>query len=142
MSRKFEITVKDKHFLIEIEKAAGGQASLKVNGEPIELAYKETTERAVPSAAPTAPAPVPPPASKPSIVAPSAAGAITAPMSGLILEVLVSQGTQVKAGEIVIKLEAMKMENEIPAPADGTVKEINVSKGTHVEEGQALLIIE
>lgn len=145
MSRKFEITVKGKSYDIAVERAAGGQALVKVNGEPIEVTYKETTETKSPAvSSPAAPpvSPVPQAPRKPAVAAPAAPGAITAPMSGLILEVMVKAGDQVKAGQIVIKLEAMKMENEIPAPADGTVKEIHVVKGAHVEEGQALLVIE
>lgn len=144
MSRKFEITVKGKSYEIAVERAAGGQALVKVNGEPIEVTFQETTETSSPAVSPqAAPAsPIPQAPRKPAVSAPAAAGAITAPMSGLILEVMVNAGDQVKAGQIVIKLEAMKMENEIPAPADGTVKEVKVTKGAHVEEGQTLLVIE
>ena len=63
-------------------------------------------------------------------------------MPGLILEIMVSAGDQVSAGTPVIKMEAMKMENEIPAPADGTVKTISVSVGDNVATDDTLMLIE
>ena len=60
-------------------------------------------------------------------------------MPGLILEVMVSQGDRVAAGTPVVKIEAMKMENEIPAPANGTVREILVKKGDRVATDEILL---
>ena len=64
---------------------------------------------------------------------------VEAPMQGLVISVDVSLGQKVKAGETLILLEAMKMENPIVAPADGTVEGIHISKGDTVETG-ALLI--
>ena len=66
---------------------------------------------------------------------------VAAPMPGNILDVKVSAGSSVKKGDILIILEAMKMENEITAPCDGTVKSVNVSKGSSVETGTVLCVI-
>ena len=63
-------------------------------------------------------------------------------MPGLILEIMVSAGDQVSAGTPVIKMEAMKMENEIPAPADGTVKTISVNVGDNVATDDTLMLLE
>lgn len=73
-------------------------------------------------------------------VAPAAAGAttITAPMPGTILKVNVANGQAVKKGDVLMVLEAMKMENEIMAPADGTVSSVNVNAGASVEAGSVL----
>ena len=60
-------------------------------------------------------------------------------MPGNILDVKVSNGTAVKAGDVLVILEAMKMENEIVAPQDGTVASVNVNKGDTVEAGQTLV---
>jgi biotin carboxyl carrier protein len=64
---------------------------------------------------------------------------IKAPMPGLVLDVVVAEGSAVKKGDPVLVLEAMKMENILKSPADGTVKKINVKKGTAVEKNQVLI---
>ena len=63
-------------------------------------------------------------------------------MPGLILDVMVSVGDRLQAGTPVVKMEAMKMENEIPAPANGTVKEIRVKVGDSVSTDETLLVID
>jgi biotin carboxyl carrier protein len=68
-------------------------------------------------------------------------GAIVAPMTGKIVSVKVKKGEQVKAGQVVCVVEAMKMENEIVTSKDGVVKEVSVSEGSSVSEGEPLLII-
>ncbi|MBT4091015.1 MAG: biotin/lipoyl-binding protein, partial [Deltaproteobacteria bacterium] len=64
-----------------------------------------------------------------------------APIPGSILEVLVKEGDQVEAGQTVVKMEAMKMENDINATSSGTIKSIQVSVGDAVSQGQALVEI-
>ena len=103
-----------------------------VNGSLYEIEVEEMDASAV-SAAPAAkaaPAPVAP--------APAAGAQIKAPMPGNILDVKVTAGQSVKKGDVLVILEAMKMENEIQAPCDGKVTGINVRKGDTVET-QALL---
>ena len=70
-----------------------------------------------------------------------ATGAVTvkAPMPGNILDVKVAAGASVKAGDVLVILEAMKMENEIVAPQDGTVASVNVNKGDTVNSGDVLV---
>ena len=63
---------------------------------------------------------------------------ITSPMPGTILDVKVAPGVAVKAGDVLVILEAMKMENEIVAPQDGTVAAVNVKKGDSVNSGDVL----
>ena len=70
-----------------------------------------------------------------------AEGAVTAPMTGKILSVMVKKGDQVKAGQILCVLEAMKMENEITMPRTGIVREVYVSEGSSVSEGEALFVV-
>ena len=72
--------------------------------------------------------------------APAAAGGVVvqAPMPGKILSVKASVGTAVKKGDVILLLEAMKMENEVVAPEDGTIASINVSAGDTVEAGDTL----
>lgn len=109
--------------------------TITVNGTP----YSVTVEDANGSAAPVAAAPAQAPAAAPA--APAAAGSVSvdAPMPGNILDIKVSNGASVKAGDVLLILEAMKMENEIVAPQDGTVASVNVNKGDTVEAGQTLV---
>lgn len=120
--------------------------TITVNGTP----YNVTVEEGTSSAAPVASAPAPAPAAAPApqaapkaATAPEAAGSVKvdAPMPGNILDVKVSNGTAVKAGQVLVILEAMKMENEIVAPQDGTVASINVNKGDTVEAGQTIVTL-
>lgn len=67
---------------------------------------------------------------------------LKAPMPGMVLDILVDAGQQVKKGEQILVLEAMKMENLIKSPSDLIVKSIEVSKGDKIEKGQALLYFE
>ena len=105
-----------------------------------------------PKAAP-APKPVARPAAKPAAAAPAAAPAakpaagggksgVKSPLPGVILDIKVKEGDEVKKGQTIIILEAMKMENSINADKDGKITAINVSKGESVLEGTDLVIIE
>ena len=79
---------------------------------------------------------------KPDSAASLAAGeVVAAPMPGNILKVNVSQGAAVKSGDILVVLEAMKMENEILAPRDGTVAQVAVNVGATVDTGTPLVVL-
>ena len=107
-----------------------------VNGTAYEIQLEELTGAAPAASAPAA-APAPAPA------AASAGGEqVTSPMPGTILDVKVSQGAAVKKGDVLMILEAMKMENEIMCPCDGKVASIHASKGTAVESGTLLCVIQ
>lgn len=73
---------------------------------------------------------------------PAVKGAVPAQIAGRIITVKVKAGDSVAAGDVLLLLEAMKMENEIKAPSAGTVKEVLVAEGDRVSEGQALVVIE
>ena len=120
--------------------------TITVNGTPFNVTVEEGTSSAAPVASAPAPAPAaaPAPQAAPKAApAPAAAGSVKvdAPMPGNILDVKVSNGTAVKAGQVLVILEAMKMENEIVAPQDGTVASINVNKGDTVEAGQTIITL-
>ncbi len=110
---------------------------ITVNGTAYDVAVEELGAGTVPAAAPVAaPAPV-------AAAAPAASGAegavkIVAPMPGKILAIKANAGQAVKRGDVVMILEAMKMENEITAPEDGTIAGINVAVGDSVESGDTL----
>ncbi|MBP3705699.1 MAG: biotin/lipoyl-binding protein [Clostridia bacterium] len=110
-----------------------------VNGTAYEI------ELEVIDAADVAAAPTTAPAAAPAVpaTAPAAAGGetVTSPMPGNILSVNVKEGQAVKKGDVLLILEAMKMENEIMAPCDGTVTSVNVNAGASVETGAVLCVI-
>ena len=110
-----------------------------VNGTVYEVELEE-----IPGAVPAAPA-----AEKPAAPAPAAPAApagegerITSPMPGTILAVNVAAGQSVKKGDVLMVLEAMKMENEIMCPRDGVVASVNTSKGASVESGTLLCVLQ
>ena len=108
---------------------------VNVNGNLYEITLEVVDAAEVKTAPKAAPAPAAAPA------APVAAGEgqkITAPMPGTILKVNVQNGQAVKKGQVLLVLEAMKMENEIMAPADGTVTSVTVTKGASVTSGAVL----
>ena len=108
-----------------------------VNGTVYEVELEELTGSA-PVSAPAAPAAAPAPAAS---AAPAAGEQICAPMPGNILKINVAPGQKVEEGDVLIVLEAMKMENEIVATKSGTVAQVAVSKGAVVETGAPLVVI-
>ena len=116
---------------------------ITVNGQTYDVQVEEvgSTETVQPVAAATTAAP----AQAPKAVAPvSAAGSIKveSPMPGTIVDVKVKENQQVKSGDVLVVLEAMKMENEIKAESDGKVASVNTSKGASVETGTLLVTLE
>lgn len=114
-----------------------------VNGVAYNVTVEEGTGAAVAStpvaAAPTAaPAPAAAPAAPAAPAGAAGSVTVTAPMPGNILDVKVKAGDSVKAGDTLLILEAMKMENEISAPQDGTIASVNVRKGDVVNSGDLL----
>ena len=114
--------------------------NVTVNG----TAYEVTLEagdasdvQAAPKAEATTPAAAPAPAAKPA----AGGETVSSPMPGTILSVNITNGATVKKGDVLMVLEAMKMENEIMSPCDGTVTSVNVSKGSAVETGAVLCVI-
>ncbi len=126
---KYNVTLNSKIYEVEVER---GEAML-VSVQDVQVAAPV----AAPAAAPVAAAPAAAPAAGPALTG----EAVKAPMPGTIRQVKVNVGDAVKAGQVLVVLEAMKMENEIPAPRDGTVSQILVSKGGAVDTGAALLTL-
>ena len=109
-----------------------------VNGTAYEIELEELTGAApAPAAATAAPAPAPAPAA-----APAGGEQVTSPMPGTILSINVAAGDAVKRGQVLMVLEAMKMENEIMCPCDGKIASVNTSKGASVESGTLLCVIQ
>lgn len=106
-----------------------------VNGTVYEVELEELT-----GAVPAAPAPAAPAPAAPS--APAGGERVTAPMPGTILTVNVAPGDTVRRGQVLMILEAMKMENEIMCPRDGKVASVSAAKGATVESGTLLCVIQ
>lgn len=130
---KYKVTLNGKTYEVEVEK---GKAILLDEYEalaPAPAAAEVPAAAATPAAAP-APAPAAP-------VNLATGESVNAPMPGNIIRVDVKQGDTVKAGQILVILEAMKMENEIVSPKDGTVAQVVTSKGAVVDTGSPLVVI-
>lgn len=129
---KYKVTLNGRTYEVEVE---AGKAML--------LDEYEAIAPAPAAAAPVAAAPVAA-AAPAAVAAPAVTGAgeaVTAPMPGNILKVNVTTGEKVKEGQVLVVLEAMKMENEIMAPKAGTVTQVVVTKGSTVDTGAPLVVI-
>ena len=118
---------------------------VEVNGETFIVSLKEISNEEAAQKLAAAPTPAPSaPVEKKAAPAPALTGdgeVVPAPMAGIVLSVNKNVGDAVKKGDVLVILEAMKMENEILAPADGVVKAIHVSSNESVESNQPLLTI-
>ena len=155
--KKYQYKVQGVDYEVEIAEVEGKIAKVNVNGIPFEIemqkpinAAKHPALAATKRATPVAPAEVPvtntaapePAKPAPQAAAPAGAGnAVKAPLPGTIIAINVKVGDQVNVGDVVIVLEAMKMQNNIEAEFAGTVKAINVNNGDSVMEGSVLLTI-
>lgn len=131
---KYKVTLNGKTYEVEVEV---GKVVLLDEYEACAPAPAAAPAVAAAPAAPAAPAAAPAPAP----VALSDGEPVNAPMPGNILRIDVKEGDKVKAGQTLLILEAMKMENEIAAPKDGTVVQIATSKGAVVETGTPLIVL-
>lgn len=132
---KYKVTLNKRTYEVEVE---AGEAMLIDEYE----AYAPAPVAAPVAAAPVAAAaPAAAPAPAPAAAALAAGEVVKSPMPGNILKINVAQGQAVKEGDVLIVLEAMKMENEIVAPKSGSVAQIAVSKGQVVETGTPLVVI-
>ena len=119
--KKFNITVEGKTYEVEVEEIGSTAAAVS---------------RPTPASAPAA-APV----KKPTAPVRAGSNEVSAPMPGTILQIKVTEGQSVKAGDVLCILEAMKMENEIVTPSAGTVASVNVTKGQTVASGDVLITV-
>ena len=136
--RKFHIKVNGIPYEVEVEEAAAGAVFAPQPTVPA-AAPAAAPAQAAPTVAqaPAAPAPAPAPAA-----APVGGEQIKAPMPGTVLSIKTSVGAQVKRGDVLLILEAMKMENEIVAPKDGSVAQILVQAGASVNSGDAMVVLQ
>ncbi|MBR1421331.1 MAG: biotin/lipoyl-binding protein [Selenomonadaceae bacterium] len=127
--KKFNVTVNGTTYEVEVEEVKSADAS------------HAPAPKAAPAPAPkpaAAPAPV---AAAPKVAAGAGEHSIDAPMPGKVIKLVATEGQAVKAGDVILVLEAMKMQNEIAADSDGTLKKFNVAAGQSVKAHESLAII-
>jgi biotin carboxyl carrier protein len=151
--RRYQLTIEGKVFEVEIVALKGSRARVVVNGRPYEVKISAAGQALAPAPPPTpkpaaAPAPpIPPSPAAAAMPKPEKAeaaggpGAVVAPMPGVILEVMVRVGDRVDIGDTVVKLEAMKMENDLATAIAGVVSEVRVNKGDNVSVGEVLVVV-
>ena len=142
----FKFKIDGAEYTANVEEKEDGKLQVTVNGKAYEVEVPGHVA-AAPKVQPVKPAAAAAPVAAPAAAPPapkkaSGAGtAITAPLPGVITSIEVKEGDQVKAGQTVIVMEAMKMANNITAESDGTVKAILVQQGAQVQSGDALIEI-
>lgn len=142
--QKYKVTVNKKKYEIVVKEFTQEKALLEVNGKAFDVTLEamETGGSGPRKLQSSRPLPATPTrAGVPPVSAAGGKGAVIAPIPGAILEIKVRQGDKVSAGQPVLKMEAMKMENEISAPVSGIISNINVNVGDSVGQGQELMSI-
>ena len=129
----YNVTINNKVYEVEVEK---GKANLV---RTTDVVAAPAPAAAAPVAAPAAAAPAP--AAAPAVAVQAGSTPVSSPMPGTILDIKVTVGQQVKEGDLVAILEAMKMENEIFASKTGSVAQIIAPKGSTVDTGDAIITI-
>jgi len=146
----YRVTVHGKEYVVTVVDSPSGGAKVLVDGETFEVEPAGATQAPAAAVSPSAATAPPLAAARPASSTtphPTAtaeigdSGTIVAPIPGVITAVCVDTGETVAAGQIVLKLEAMKMENDIATPTAGTVKEVAVREGSEVSDGQLLMVI-
>lgn len=139
--RKFKFTIGGNDYEVEVKSFDTYSAEVEVNDEifDVDIEYPKSDEPEISTVSRKKKVDSKPKKSKTS--AEESSESIKAPMPGLILKILVSKGDEVKVGQKVAVMEAMKMENDINSVVSGTVKSVNVSEGDNVQESQTLFVI-
>jgi biotin carboxyl carrier protein len=153
---EYVMTINEKEYRAEVGEINAEFVLIRVNGKEFRVGLQQLAlsklmpaATAVAEARPAAPAAQPVPGVAPAPAAPlapapaggDASSLVKAPLPGLIIDVKVREGEKVRAGQNIVVMEAMKMENQIQATTDGTVKKIFVKKGDNVAEGNAMVEI-
>jgi len=145
--RKYDLTINNNTYEVIVKKVTDDEAVVEVNGQEHTVTINQIERFILPESVPK---PAPKQVSSPQTVSTAAPSApltsadhgVIAPMPGQIKAILVREGDKVKAGQKLLIMEAMKLENKIPAARDGVVKHILVRDGDIVSQGQELIVID
>lgn len=140
--KQFKYTIDGKEYTVNIEGIDGNIASLSVNGESYRVTLEQEAEPEKKKVVLGQPAPAAAEGETTPAADVNTANAIKAPLPGTITSISVAVGDEVKAGDTVVVLEAMKMQNNIEAEKDGKVTAICVKPGQAVLEDDALIVVE
>ena len=133
MLRKFRIKINEKEYMVEMEELGVAPGAGPISAAVAAPVAAVAAAVAAPAAAPVA---------APAAVVPSGEGlTMDSPMPGNILDIRVKVGEQVKENQVIVILEAMKMENEIVAPKDGVITALYVTKGSPIDVGAPIVTI-
>ena len=142
--KEYKIKINGNNYNVTIDEVEGNAAKVEVNGTPYNVEFEKPLSKPKtisvvnkPAAAPSAGAA---PANKPAAPVATNGATVNSPLPGVVLEVKVKDGDKVTKGQVIMVLEAMKMENAIEAPCDGTVT-LKAQKGDSVLEGAPLAVI-
>jgi biotin carboxyl carrier protein len=141
---EYVLKIGGREYRATVEEITADKATIVVDDTSYEVDLVEIGRRAAPAVSVQRPAtrpasaPVPSPTPTPRVSA-EISGAVPAPLPGLILRIEVKEGDSVQAGQSLLVMEAMKMENVVPAPHNGTVRKIFVAEGATVGEGEPLI---
>jgi len=143
--RKYDLSINNNNYEVIIKKITDTEALVEVNGHEHTVSIKQIQRLVLPESVPKplpkqAPGPSAP-LSATAAASTSSGGGVIAPMPGQVKSIFVREGDKVKAGQKLLIMEAMKLENKLPAPHDGVVKKILVRDGDIVSQGQELIVI-
>jgi biotin carboxyl carrier protein len=139
--KEYKFKIGGKEYNVTVNPKEGKFFDVTVNGATYEVEAENAPAAAPAPVAAAAPVQAAPAAAAPAAKPAGAGEKVPSPLPGVIIEISVKEGQQVKQGQKLVILEAMKMENEIPAPKDGTVTEILVHKGDTLQEGDPIVTI-
>lgn len=148
--KTLKLEINDQEYIVTINEFSAYEAVVTLNGKTYTVGLNDLGIEQVSDShnSPTVAAPLPKPVQVPLSPSPqisrqpnqvASASSVVAPLPGLILKILVKPGETVKAGQNLVIMEAMKMENDVQAPVDATVKSVLVREGDSVNEGDALI---
>lgn len=147
--KELKLEIEGKEYIVNIDEFGPNEAVITVNDKTYKVGLKDLGEQIavenvrlnVPAASSQGQA-VSAPATESSGSSSGGSAQVLAPLPGLIVNVMVKVGDQVKAGQKIMVMEAMKMENDINSGINGTVKTLNVKSGDNISEGDILAVIE